>query len=98
MGGLIGNPLGEKGSILNGADADNYTQSGIYGVNASNGKTTNFPEVAPLGTLVVFKSPKDSANGGSPIVQIMFDYNVGYVSIRIRWVGTWKSWRKLQFI
>ena len=40
MGGLLGYPLGEKGSIVSGGNADDYTKSGIYAVNAVGGSTT----------------------------------------------------------
>lgn len=98
MGGLLGNPLGAKGSIGNGGNADDYQVSGIYGVNMADGTSSNFPEVSPLGILIVFKSTENSALGGSPILQIYFDYNIRHIYSRCKWVGKWLSWKEIQLV
>ena len=99
VGGLLGNPLSEKGSILSGGDANNYIESGIYGVNAAGGSLTNFPPTSGehLGELIVFKSAKGSAMTGAPILQLYVDYSLSFMSARVKWVNSWGSWKKLQF-
>lgn len=98
MGELLGNPLAEKGSVLTGDDFNNYKNSGIYGVNVSNGQAINLPSGAGLGTLIVFKSPNNSAIGGAPLVQILVEYQAKFIFIRSLWVGVWSQWRKLECV
>lgn len=99
MGELLGNPLSEKGSVFNGDDLNNYTQSGIYGVNAIGGTITNMPSSTLfIGELIVFKSSRNSASGGYPIVQIYVTYTVESMFIRCQWAGNWYSWRRIQIV
>ena len=98
MGELLGNPLTEKGSIFTGDDLNNYTQSGIYGVNAVDGTITNMPSSTLIGELIVFKSSRNSASGGSPIVQIYVTYTIEFMFIRCQWSGKWNSWRRIQIV
>ena len=99
VGGLLGNPLSEKGSITSGGDANNYIESGIFGVNAAGGSLTNFPPTSGehLGELIVFKSAKGSALTGAPILQLYVDYILSFISVRVKWVNSWGNWKKLQF-
>ena len=83
VGELLGNPLSEKGSVFNGDDLNNYTLSGIYGVNAVGGTITNMPSNTLIGVLIVFKSSRNSASGGYPIVQIYVTYTVESMFIRL---------------
>lgn len=98
VGELLGNPLSEKGSVFNGDDLNNYTQSGIYGVNAVGGTITNMPSSTLIGELIVFKSSRNSASGGYPIVQIYVTYTVESMFIRCQWAGNWNSWRRIQIV
>lgn len=98
VGGLLGYPLGEKGSILSGSNADDYTKSGIYAVNSTSGNTTNFPEVSPLGMLIVFKSANNSGMGGTPILQLYLDYYLKHVYLRTKWVNNWYTWKEISFL
>lgn len=98
VGGLLGYPLGEKGSILSGSNADDYTKSGIYAVNSTSGNTTNFPEVSPLGMLIVFKSANNSGMGGTPILQLYLDYSLKHVYLRTKWVNNWYTWKEISFL
>lgn len=73
MGGLLGNPLGDKGSLGSSENFDNIVEPGIYAIGAG---TSGIPNSSPATMMVIRNSYKY-------ITQIRFNSN-GYINIRTK--------------
>lgn len=86
--------MSQKGDFKKGDNVDNFTESGIYGVNILPDEgDSNSP--INLGILLVFKSKINSVGGGSPILQIMYEYTGSKFLFRNFWAGKWYDWKKV---
>ena len=91
---LLGFPFSQKGDFKKGDNVDNFTESGIYAVNTlPDEDDSNTP--INLGILLVFKSKINSAQGGSPILQIMYEYNGSKFLFRNFWDDQWFDWKEV---
>ena len=92
--GLLGFPFSQKGDFKKGDNVDNFTESGIYAVNTlPDEDDSNTP--INLGILLVFKSKINSAQGGRPILQIMYEYNGSKFLFRNFWDDQWFDWKEV---
>ena len=73
VGGLLGNPLGDKGSLASSENFDNIVEPGIYAIGAG---TSGIPNSSPATMMVIRNSYKY-------ITQIRFNSN-GYINIRTK--------------
>lgn len=73
VGGLLGNPLGDKGSLSSGENFDNIVKPGIYAIGAG---TSGIPNSSTATMMVIRNSYKY-------ITQIRFNSN-GYINIRTK--------------
>lgn len=73
MGGLLGNPLGDKGNLASSENFDNIVEPGIYAIGAG---TSGIPNSSPATMMVIRNSYKY-------ITQIRFNSN-GYINIRTK--------------
>ena len=88
---LLDNLFQVRGTVL--SDLDNYTSSGIYGIN----RDAYDIGLCGFGMLIVF-SAHGTANGGNPIVQFIINSDGGILT-RIKWhVDDWSDRRKISFI
>ena len=91
---LLGFPFSQKGDFKKGDNVDNFTESGIYAVNTLlDEDDSNTP--INLGILLVFKSKINSAQGGRPILQIMYEYNGSKFLFRNFWDDQWFDWKEV---
>lgn len=92
--GLLGFPFSQKGDFKKGDNVDNFTESGIYAVNTlPDEDDSNTP--INLGILLVFKSKINSAQGGRPILQIMYEYTGSKFLFRNFWADKWYDWKEV---
>ena len=92
--GLLGFPFSQKGDFKKGDNVDNFTESGIYAVNTlPDEDDSNTP--INLGILLVFKSKINSAKGGRPILQIMYEYTGSKFLFRNFWNDKWYDWKEV---
>ena len=73
MGGLLGNPLGDKGSLASDENFDNIVEPGIYAIGAGVSGIPN----SSSATMMVIR------NKYKYITQIRFNSN-GYINIRTK--------------
>lgn len=82
VGGLLGNPLGDKGSLSSSENFDNIVEPGIYAIGAGNPGIPNSSQA----TMMVIR------NSYKYITQIRFNSN-GYINIRTKVTeGNFPSW------
>lgn len=74
------------------SNIDDYTSSGIYGINRDFWPDTDAP--IAFGCLLVFNG-KGLAGGGNPIVQIAIDHSAENIKIRVYWIRSWYPWKNL---
>lgn len=89
---LLADAFQEMGNVT--SNLDNYTTSGIYGVNDGIFDTG----LIKYGMLIVFSGlTKAAANGGYPIIQILFNgsYPAVVMKMRIRWINKWSDWKAI---
>lgn len=86
--------MSQKGTFKKGDNVDNFTESGIYGVNTLPDEDNSISPIN-LGILLVFKSKINSAGGGSPILQIMYKYDGSKLLFRDFWEDKWYDWKKV---
>ena len=92
MAGVL-QPLREAGSAM--GSFDNITETGIYGQNGDANPDSGLPSGFKSGVLLVFKCGRNTAGGGSPILQIFTQAHSSSVVVRVRWVSTWSGWSQL---
>lgn len=86
--------MSQKGNFKKGDNVDNFTESGIYAVNTLPDEDDSNSPIT-LGILLVFKSKINSAIGGSPILQIMYEYRGSKLLFRNSWSGKWYDWKEV---